>query len=144
MACGCSGGPGLVAGHARAAATFAAERTSAATASDRDVSGQAIAVTAVDPAGYAALTADTPFPRVAPAAIAATGQADQLNGSFDVSNPDSTKWFGDVFLDLYNQTVDTSTTSWQDGQSFDVPMVASLDSTGSLVLNIASGSTASR
>jgi hypothetical protein len=45
MACGCSGGPGLVAGHARAAATFAAERTSAATASDRDVSGQAIAVT---------------------------------------------------------------------------------------------------
>jgi len=38
-------------------------------------SGRAIAVAAVDPAGYAALTADTPFPRVAPAAIAASGQA---------------------------------------------------------------------
>jgi putative ABC transport system permease protein len=38
-------------------------------------SGRAISVAAVDPAGYAALTADTPFPRVAPAAIAASGQA---------------------------------------------------------------------
>ena len=35
-------------------------------------SGQQLGATAVDPAGYAALTADTPFPRVAPAAIAAT------------------------------------------------------------------------
>jgi putative ABC transport system permease protein len=38
-------------------------------------SGRAIAVAAVDPAGYAALTAQTPFPRIAPADISASGQA---------------------------------------------------------------------
>jgi type IV pilus assembly protein PilY1 len=69
------------------------------------------------------------------------GDADGTVWRFDVSNPDPTKWFGDAFIDLYNQTVDTSSTAWQDGQAFDVPMVASLDSAGSLVLNIASGST---
>jgi putative ABC transport system permease protein len=41
-------------------------------------SGQQLAVTAVDPAGYAALTADTPFPRVALAATAPGAVIDVL------------------------------------------------------------------
>lgn len=69
------------------------------------------------------------------------GDADGTVWRFDVSSPNPAQWFGDAFIDLYNQTVDTSATSWNDGQPFDVPMVASLDSTGSLVLNIASGTT---
>jgi type IV pilus assembly protein PilY1 len=77
------------------------------------------------------------------------GDADGTVWRFDVSNPDSTKWFGDTFLDLYNPTVDpphapTSANppgNYPDGQPFDVPIVTSLDTTGSLVLNIASGTT---
>jgi type IV pilus assembly protein PilY1 len=69
------------------------------------------------------------------------GDSDGTVWRFDVSNPDPTKWFGDAFLDLYNADADTQATSWNDGQPFDVPMVASLDNTGSLVLNIASGTT---
>ncbi len=71
------------------------------------------------------------------------GDSDGTVWRFDVSNPDPTKWFGDAFLDLYNSDADTqaATLSWNDGQPFDVPMVASLDNTGSLVLNIASGTT---
>ncbi len=69
------------------------------------------------------------------------GDADGTVWRFDVSNPDPTKWFGDAYLDLYNADADTQATSWNDGQPFDVPMVASLDNTGSVVLNIASGTT---
>ncbi len=76
------------------------------------------------------------------------GDADGTVWRFDVSNPDPTKWFGDMYLDLYNPTVDplhtpnvAATGNYSDGQPFDVPMVPSLDTTGSLVLNIASGTT---
>jgi type IV pilus assembly protein PilY1 len=77
------------------------------------------------------------------------GDSDGTLWRFDVSNPDPTKWFGDMFLDLYNTTVDPpasgggATGNFADGQPFDVPIVTSLDTTGSLVLNIASGTTQS-
>jgi type IV pilus assembly protein PilY1 len=69
------------------------------------------------------------------------GDADGTVWRFDVSNPNPALWFGDAFLDLYSADADSSATSWNDGQPFAVPMVASLDNTGSVVLNIASGTT---
>jgi type IV pilus assembly protein PilY1 len=69
------------------------------------------------------------------------GDADGTIWRFDVSNPDPTQWKGEIFLDLYNTTVDTSSTSWADGQPFDVPFVTSFDTTGNIVLNVASGTT---
>jgi type IV pilus assembly protein PilY1 len=74
------------------------------------------------------------------------GDSDGTVWRFDVSNPDPTKWFGDMFLDLYNPTADatrgaTPPGNFADGQPFDVPMVTSLDTSGNLVLNIASGTT---
>ena len=67
--------------------------------------------------------------------------ADGTVWRFDVSNQDPSLWFGELYLDLYNATVDTSTTSWQDGQPAQVPPVLSLDPTGNVVLNIATGTT---
>lgn len=68
------------------------------------------------------------------------GDADGTIWRFDVSSTDPTQWTGAMFLDLYNQQADTSTTSWADGQPFEVPMVPSLDTAGELVLNAATGS----
>jgi type IV pilus assembly protein PilY1 len=77
------------------------------------------------------------------------GDEDGTVWRFDVSNPDPTKWFGDMFLDLYNPIVDPPHAptaanppgNYADGQPFSVPMVTSLDTSGNLVLNIASGTT---
>jgi len=72
------------------------------------------------------------------------GDADGTIWRFDLSNPDPTKWVGELYLDLYNQDVDKNTmTSWGDGQPLQVPMVTSLDPTGNLVINAATGSTES-
>jgi len=69
------------------------------------------------------------------------GDADGTIWRFDVSSSDPSQWFGELYLDLYNSTVDTSTTSWSDGQPFEVTPVLSLDSSGEVVLDAASGST---
>jgi type IV pilus assembly protein PilY1 len=58
----------------------------------------------------------------------------------DLSNPDPTQWTGKLFFDLYNQTVETAASAWSDGQPVALPIQLSLDRTGSLVLNVASGS----
>ncbi|HSY24726.1 MAG TPA: hypothetical protein VK841_21520 [Polyangiaceae bacterium] len=68
------------------------------------------------------------------------GDADGTIWRFDVSSTDPTQWSGALFLDLYNQQADTSTTAWADGQPFEVPMVSSLDTAGELVLSAATGS----
>jgi type IV pilus assembly protein PilY1 len=68
------------------------------------------------------------------------GDADGTIWRFDVSSSDPTKWTGQLYLDTYNKQADTSVTSWADGQPFEVPMVASLDTGGELVLNVATGS----
>ncbi len=67
--------------------------------------------------------------------------ADGTIWRFDLSNPDPTQWTGEIFLDLYNQTVDTNATSWSDGQPIQVPPALSLDTSGELVINAASGTT---
>jgi type IV pilus assembly protein PilY1 len=69
--------------------------------------------------------------------------ADGTIWRFDVSNTDPTKWTApSIFLDLYNQTVDTDTTnSWNEGQPVQVDPVLSLDSGGRLVMNVATGTT---
>jgi hypothetical protein len=59
---------------------------------------------------------------------------------FDISNPDSTQWTGKLFFDMYNQTADTATGSWNDGQPVVLPLVTSLDRQGRLVIHAASGS----
>ncbi len=69
------------------------------------------------------------------------GDADGTVWRFDLSSSDPTKWVGELYLDLYNTTVDTSTTSWSDGQPLEVTPVVSLDTSGQLVLNIATGTT---
>lgn len=69
------------------------------------------------------------------------GDADGTLWKFDVSNPLPANWTGQLFLDLYNTTVDTATTtSWGDGQPFDVDPVLSLNTSGQLVINAATGS----
>jgi type IV pilus assembly protein PilY1 len=67
--------------------------------------------------------------------------ADGTIWRFDLSNSDPTQWIGEVYLDLYNQTVDTNSTAWSDGQPLEVTPTLSLDTAGELVINAASGTT---
>jgi type IV pilus assembly protein PilY1 len=68
--------------------------------------------------------------------------ADGTMWRIDLSSPTPANWKATLFLDLYNQTVDTNTTtSWQDGQPTSVDPVLSLDPAGRLVLNVATGTT---
>jgi type IV pilus assembly protein PilY1 len=71
------------------------------------------------------------------------GDADGTVWRFDLSSSEPNNWVGEIYLDLYNQTVDTNptTTSWNDGQPLQVPPVLSLDPAGEVVLNVASGTT---
>jgi type IV pilus assembly protein PilY1 len=69
------------------------------------------------------------------------GDADGTIWKFDVSSSSPSSWTGELFLDLYNTTVDPSTsTSWSDGQPFQVNPILSLDTAGELVINAATGS----
>jgi type IV pilus assembly protein PilY1 len=68
------------------------------------------------------------------------GDEDGTVWRFDLSNPDPSKWTGELFLDLYNADVDNNNmTSWQEGQPLQVNPVLSLDPAGNLVLNVATG-----
>jgi type IV pilus assembly protein PilY1 len=67
------------------------------------------------------------------------GDEDGTIWRFDLSDKNPANWYGELFLDLYNTDVDTSTTSWQDGQPFRVDPVLSHDTNGNLVLNVATG-----
>ena len=69
------------------------------------------------------------------------GDADGTVWRFDLSSSDPTQWVGELYLDLYNTTVDTSSTAWGDGQALEVTPVVSLDTSGELVMNIATGTT---
>jgi type IV pilus assembly protein PilY1 len=69
------------------------------------------------------------------------GDADGTIWRFDLSSSDPSQWFGELYLDLYNQKVDTNTNSWTDGQPIEVTPVISLDPAGQVVLNVASGTT---
>jgi type IV pilus assembly protein PilY1 len=69
------------------------------------------------------------------------GDADGTLWRFDVSNPDPSQWTGELYLDLYNATVDGSSTPWADGQPVQVSPVLSLDTAGEVVLNLGTGST---
>jgi type IV pilus assembly protein PilY1 len=97
---------------------------------------------------------DTPFdspmtgtPVVYPAdvgAIASKAFISDQDGTIwklDLSSTDPTQWTGKLFFDLYNTTVEptSSTTAWSDGQPVAVPMQLALDPAGHLVLGVASG-----
>lgn len=67
------------------------------------------------------------------------GDADGSIWRFNLSSTSPSQWSGEIFLDLYNQTGDTSSTSWSDGQPIQVTPVLSVDTSANVVLNIASG-----
>lgn len=69
------------------------------------------------------------------------GDADGTMWRFDVSNPVPANWTASLFLDFYNTTADQSSTSWQDGQPFEVTPVVSLNAANQLVINAATGTT---
>jgi type IV pilus assembly protein PilY1 len=69
------------------------------------------------------------------------GDADGTVWRFDLSSQQPSNWVGEIYLDLYNSTADTSVTAWSDGQPLQVPPVLSLDPAAEVVLNVASGST---
>jgi type IV pilus assembly protein PilY1 len=69
------------------------------------------------------------------------GDADGTIWRFDLSSPTPSSWVGELYLDLYNQDVDTHTmSSWADGQPIQVPLVTSLDPMGNVVVHAATGS----
>jgi type IV pilus assembly protein PilY1 len=87
----------------------------------------------------------TGIPAVYPPDVGSTAQkifmadADGTIWRFDLTDVNPSNWKGEMFLDAYNGDVDTSTTSWQDAQPIQVPIVTSLDPLGSVVLNFATG-----
>jgi type IV pilus assembly protein PilY1 len=89
----------------------------------------------------------TGTPVVFPADVGATAtkvfvsDADGTIWKFDLSNSDPGQWTGELFLDLYNTTVDINATSWNDGQSLQVSPTLALDPQGEVVLNAATGTT---
>jgi len=100
------------------------------------------------------LIVDTPFdspmtgtPVVYPSdvgAIATKAFVSDQDGTIwklDLSSTDPTQWTGKLFFDLYNTTVEptSSTTAWSDGQPIAVPMQLALDPAGHLVIAAASG-----
>jgi type IV pilus assembly protein PilY1 len=69
------------------------------------------------------------------------GDSDGTMWKFDVSTQDPSNWTGELFLDFYNATVDKNvSTSWGDGQPFQVTPVVALDTSGNVVLSAATGS----
>jgi type IV pilus assembly protein PilY1 len=80
------------------------------------------------------------------------GDADGTVWRFDVSSTDPKKWFGELYLDLFNTVVDVNPTStscsgnpsvcianWSDGQPIAITPVISLDPAGEVVMNVATG-----
>jgi type IV pilus assembly protein PilY1 len=109
-------------------------------------------------AGDTLLTAsritDVPFdspivgtPIVYPADVGAdttkifVGDADGTLWRIDVSDPTPANWTGGLYLDLYNQTADTNTTAWADGQPFGVNPTLSVNASGQLVMDAATTTT---
>jgi type IV pilus assembly protein PilY1 len=70
------------------------------------------------------------------------GDADGTIWKFDLSSSNPNNWTGELYLDLYNASADTNgSTSWNDGQPFQITPVVSLDPAGEVVLNAATGTT---
>ena len=75
------------------------------------------------------------------------GDADGTVWRFDLSNSNPASWFGEMYMDLYNTTVDTNkdtsgnSTAWEDGQPIQVPMTLAIDPQARVVLDVAPGDT---
>ena len=67
--------------------------------------------------------------------------ADGTIWRLDLSNSDPSQWSGALFLDLYNQTVDTNASAWSDGQPLSVTPTLATDTSSNIVLNAATGVT---
>jgi type IV pilus assembly protein PilY1 len=69
------------------------------------------------------------------------GDADGTLWRIDVSDSNPANWTGGLYLDAYNQTVDTNATAWSDGQPFGVSPTLSVNAAGQLVMNAATTTT---
>ncbi len=67
------------------------------------------------------------------------GDADGTIWKFDLTDTDPQKWTGGLYIDAYNQDVDKSATSWNDGQPIQVAPVVAVDRIGSVVVTFATG-----
>jgi type IV pilus assembly protein PilY1 len=67
------------------------------------------------------------------------GDADGTVWRFDLTDQNPQNWTGGLFLDAYNQTVDTSNTAYADGQPIQIAPVVATDRVGSVVVAIATG-----
>jgi type IV pilus assembly protein PilY1 len=65
--------------------------------------------------------------------------ADGTVWKIDVTELDPGAWTAEMFFDTVNTTVDTTSTSWNNGQPIEVPPVTALDPQGNIVLGIATG-----
>jgi type IV pilus assembly protein PilY1 len=65
--------------------------------------------------------------------------ADGTIWKFDLSSVNPSSWTGEMFLDLYNTSVDGRSSAWTDGQPVMVPPVLSLNQDATLVLNVGTG-----
>ena len=87
----------------------------------------------------------TGTPIVYPADVGAVAQkafisdADGTIWKLNLTSTTPSQWTLQIFLDTFNKTVDTAATSWQDGQPIEVPPVVSLDTSGNVVLGVATG-----
>lgn len=104
------------------------------------------------PLRIAARTIDSPFdspvigtPVVYPNLIGATaqkifvGDADGTVWRIDVSSPDPSKWKVGLFQDLLSRDLPAPAPGAAESQPINVPMILSLDPTGNIVLNAATG-----
>lgn len=70
------------------------------------------------------------------------GDADGTIWKFDLSSSNPSNWTGELYLDLYNGTADTTVaTAWNDGQPFQITPIVALDPAGEVVLEAATGTT---
>jgi type IV pilus assembly protein PilY1 len=67
------------------------------------------------------------------------GDADGTVWRFDLTDTNPQNWTGLLYLDPYNKTVDTSLTSWGDGQPIEIPIVVATDLVGAVVVGIGTG-----
>ncbi len=69
------------------------------------------------------------------------GDADGTMWRFNLTATNPQAWTGELYLDAYNQKVDTSNVSYNDGQPIQIYPVLAVDRKGQLVVTLATGDT---
>lgn len=69
------------------------------------------------------------------------GDADGTMWRFNLTDPNPRNWVGELYLDAYNQKVDSSSNAYADGQPIQIYPVLAVDRRGQLVVTFATGDT---